>query len=160
MWATGTARMVSSAAAGTTPRTVLYIMRFVRFAATALLLCGCEPFVVVDGSNSESVVLQEQSNVGYVKDPDDRLRRAAFQLLEGKTRDEAIVFLQEDGFSCKIYTCETFVSRRERFKYGLAPVGPLRILTRRYILIISDSHVTFLSSIDARVTGQSENIGE
>jgi hypothetical protein len=66
---------------------------------------------------------------------EERFGQSAFQHLQGKDRDEAVYFLENDGFMCVIYKCLIYTSYRDStydVVFGTNPLNRSSILGDRY----------------------------
>lgn len=89
---------------------------------------GCE------GDNTpESIVLRR---IPYSDDTyEERFKQSAFQNIQGKTRDEAIRFLENDGFTCVSYRCQISATYRDSTYdviFGTNPLKRSNVLGGRY----------------------------
>jgi hypothetical protein len=96
-------------------------------------LMGCGYYVHQPGSNRYSLVLDQQAVVlerrrdsplqddSAHPEPNDLLRQATFDLLQGMTPDQAVAFLSDDGFVCQQLTCRTEVI--EHLGWGSVPIA-------------------------------------
>lgn len=135
-------------------------------ALLGVAACG-DGVVTLAGSNVHSKVLAALSQVrqpdpesmfplgvGY-ENGNERLRAAAFVLLKGMTRTEAISALAADGFACAGAMCRTVVSERETWaaqSFGIRPAGPLRVFTLTYQVEIRGASVRSMDDLEAKVS--------
>jgi len=139
-------------------------MRLARtLAFLALAACG-DGWVTLSGSNTHSKVLAALSEVRQpdpsgmfpegidYEDYDDRVRAAAFIILRGMTRAEALAALAEDGFSCSGNACTTrFIQRETWFaqSFGIRAPGPLRLFQLTYRVRVLGAEVGSLDDLSA-----------
>lgn len=102
--------------------------RYILLAFSFFVLLGCE------GDNiPESTVLR---GIPYSDDTyEERFRQSAFQHIQDKSRDEAIRFLENDGFICVSYSCQIFTTYRDSTYdviFGTNPVNRSSVLGDRY----------------------------
>lgn len=81
----------------------------------------------------ESAVLR---GIPYSEDTyEERFRQSAFQHLQSKGRDEAVLFLENDGFTCVRYSCQLSTTYRDSaydVVFGTNPQNRSSVLGDRY----------------------------
>jgi hypothetical protein len=97
---------------------------------------GCDPYVAESGPSSQSKIVRETKSGSAAEFTNAGLLRAAFLLLDGKSRSDAIAFLKEDGFDCFKLRCKAVVVTHELFKAGIRSPGPLKTFTDVYEITV------------------------
>ncbi len=105
-----------------------WINPWYRFPLIAVAAFGCSgdawrySVIVKESWRPENANLHQSGNPLYI----ENVRAAAFPKLKGMTVEEAVAFLRNDGFSCRVQVCKNAVkasSSTFEILFGLNPDG-------------------------------------